>query len=51
MLLTEEELAVEVGQVDSVQIHDMYFAKAAEDQVLEQFAADAAGADHEYSSL
>lgn len=43
--MTEEELAVEVGQVDCVEVDDMDLAKAGADEVLEEFAADATSAD------
>lgn len=47
MLHAEQELAVEIAQVDGVQVDDVDLAEAREDEVLEQFAADAASADHE----
>ena len=45
MLASEQELAVEVAQIDRVQIDNVYLAKAGENEVLEQFAADTSGAD------
>lgn len=47
VLHAEQELAVEIAQVDGVQVDDVDLAEAREDEVLEQFAADAASADHE----
>lgn len=51
VLVAEEELSVEVGEVDGVEVDDVYFAEAALDESLEQFAADAAGADEENAGL
>lgn len=45
MLMAEEKLSIEVAKVNSVEIDDVNFAKAGQNEVLEQFAADAAGAD------
>jgi len=42
---TEEELAVEVGDVDGVEVDDMDVGEADEREVLEQLAAETAGAD------
>lgn len=49
MLDTEEELAVQVGEIDGVQVDDVDVAEAGEEEVLEQLAADTAGADEEDS--
>ena len=51
MLVAEQELAIEVAQVDGVQVDDMDFAKASENQVLEEFAADAASSYHQDTRL
>lgn len=51
VLLVEQKLAVQVGEVDGVEVDDMDLAKAGEDEVLEQFASNATGADHEDSCL
>lgn len=45
MFMSKEELTVEVAEIDGVQIDDVDLAKASEDEVLEEFAADATGAD------
>ena len=45
MLASEQKLAVEVAQIDRVQIDNVYLAEAGEDEVLEQLAADPSGAD------
>lgn len=51
MLVSEEELSVEVTQVDGIEVDDMNVAKAEEDKVLEKFAADTTGTDHKDSRL
>jgi hypothetical protein len=45
VLVSEEELAIQIAQVDGVQVDDVDFAEAGQQQVLEQFAADPAGAN------
>lgn len=45
MFVSEEELAVEVAEVDCVEVDDMYFAEAGQGEVLEEFAANATCAD------
>lgn len=49
--MAEEKLSIEIAEVDSVEIDDVDFAKAGEDEVLEQFAADAASADEQDARL
>jgi hypothetical protein len=51
MLVAEQKLAIQITQIDRVQVDNMDFAKAREHQVLEQFAADAASADHQDARL
>lgn len=51
VLVPEEELAVEIGKVDGVQVYDVNVAESGEHEVLEQLAADAASADHENARL
>lgn len=51
MFVSEEELAVQVREIDGIEVDDAYLPKAAEDEVLEQFAADAARAHHEHTCL
>jgi hypothetical protein len=48
---SEEELPVQVGQVDRVEVDNLDVSKADEDEVFEQFAADTAGADDEEFAL
>lgn len=46
MLVSEEELAIEVTEIDGVKVDDMDFSKAGEDEILEQLATYASSADH-----
>lgn len=45
MFLSEEELAIEIGKINSVKINYVDLPKASEDEVLEQLAAYTACAD------
>lgn len=47
--MSKQKLAIEVRKIDSVQIHDMNLTEAGQNQVLQQFAANASCADHEYA--
>lgn len=47
MLIAEQELPVEVAEIDSVEIYNMYLAEAGENEVLEEFAANAASSYHQ----
>lgn len=51
MLVSEEKLAVEIGEVDSIKIDDVNLAEATKYQVFEELAANAASANHKHSSL
>ena len=51
MFLAEKKLAIQVAQVDSIEINDVDFGKSSEDEILQQLATDAAGTDHKHSSL
>ena len=51
MLIAEQELAVEVAQIDGVEVDNVNFAKSSEDEVLEQLAANAASSYHEHARL
>lgn len=51
VLMPEQKLAVEVGEVDGVEIDDVDVAKSGEDEVLEQLAANAACTNHEDARL
>jgi hypothetical protein len=51
VLVAEQELAIEVAEIDGVQVYHGDIAKAGEDEVLEEFAADATGSDHQNACL
>lgn len=51
MLITEQELAIKIAEVDGVKVDDVDFAEAGEDKVLEQLAANTAGSYHEHARL
>lgn len=51
VLVAEEELAVQVAEVDGVEIDDMDLAKAGQGEVLEQLAADSSSSDHQNAGL
>lgn len=51
MLVAEEELAIQVAQINGIQIHDVDFAETVEDEVLEQLAANATSANHQDARL
>jgi len=44
MSMSEEELAVEIGEIDSVKIYDVNVAESSSDQILQQLASNTAGA-------
>lgn len=48
MFVPEEELAVQIGEVDSVEVDDMDIAKTAQNKVLQKFATDSTSTDHKY---
>ena len=51
MLMTEEELSIQITEVDGIQIDDVNFAEAGEDKVLQKFTANSSGADHQDARL
>lgn len=51
MLVSEEELPIEIAQVDGIEVNDVDFAEAGEDKVLEKFASDPSSTYHENASL
>jgi hypothetical protein len=51
VLIAEQKLPVQVAEVDRVQVYNVNLAKAREHKILEQFAADAASAHHQYARL
>jgi hypothetical protein len=42
MFVTKEELAIEVAEINGIQVDDMNFTKPGQDEVLQQLAADTA---------
>lgn len=46
MLVSEQKLAVQVAEVNSIEVHNVNLAITGEDEVLEEFAADASCANH-----
>lgn len=51
MFVSEEELSVQVGKIDGIEIDDVDFAITSENKVLEQLATNSAGTNHEHASL
>lgn len=51
MLVTEEELAVQVAEIDGIKVDDVDFAITGKKKILEKFAADSAGSYHQDSCL
>ena len=51
MLMTKEELTIEVAEVDCVQIDNVDLPEAGEDKILQKFAANASGAHHQNARL
>lgn len=51
MFLSEEKLAVEVAQVDRIEVDDVDLSEAREDEVLQQFTANTSSTDHEDTGL
>lgn len=51
MLLSEEELSIEVTEIYRIEIDNVDFTETGENKILEQFAADSAGADQEHARL
>lgn len=49
VFVAEQKLSVQVAEVDSIEVDEVYLAKTGLDQVLEQLTADTAGADQEDS--
>lgn len=51
VLVSEEELTVEIAQVDGVQVDNVDLAVTGEHEVLEEFASDATSSDHQHARL
>jgi hypothetical protein len=43
VFIAEEELAVQVAQINGIQIDNVNFAKAGEEEILQQFTSDTTG--------
>jgi hypothetical protein len=51
VFVPEQELTVQVAQIDCIKVDDVNLAEAGQDQVLEQFASNAASANEKHSCL
>lgn len=51
VLGSEEELAIEIAEVNRVEVDNVDLTEAGQDEVFEQFAADTAGTNHEHTRL
>jgi len=51
MLMSKEELSVQVAEIDCIEIHDMNLSEASKNQILEQFAANSTSSNHQDPSL
>ena len=49
MFETEEKLAIQIAQINGIEVDDVDFAKAGKEEVLEQLAADATSAHEQHS--
>jgi hypothetical protein len=45
MFMAEEELAIQIAQINCIEVDNVNFAEPVENKVFEQLTADAAGAD------
>lgn len=51
MFVSKQELSVEIRKVNRIEVDNVDFAVAAEDEVFEQLASDATRANHKYPRL
>jgi hypothetical protein len=51
MLMSKEELAIQVGEIDGVKVDDVDLAEACKHEVLEQLTSNASGTNHEHTGL
>jgi hypothetical protein len=51
VLMSEEKLAIEVAQIDGIEIDNMDLTKTCKDEAFEKLASDSTGAHHQYTSL
>ncbi len=47
MFLSKKELTIEVAEVDGVHVHDVDFAEAREDEILEEFTSNSSSTDQQ----
>jgi len=51
VFMSEKELPVEITQVNCVKVDDVDFPKACQDEVFEELASNAAGANQQHARL
>lgn len=51
MFMTEEKLSVQVTEVNGIEVNDVYLAEPGQQEVFQQLASDAAGADEKNTGL
>lgn len=51
MLVSKEELSIEIAEINRIEVNNVDLPKAGEDEVLEQLASNASSANHQYASL
>lgn len=49
--MSKEELAVQVGQIYRIEVHDVNLAKASGDEILQELASYSTSADHKDARL
>lgn len=49
--MSEEKLAIEVAQIDGIEIDDMDVTEPCEDEVFEKLASDSTSTNHQYAGL
>ena len=49
--MSKQELTIEIAQINSIEVDDVNFAEAGEDEVFQQLATDAACADKKNARL
>jgi hypothetical protein len=51
VFVSEEELSVQIGKIDGIEIDNVDFAIAGENKILQQLATNSTGTNHEHASL
>ena len=49
--MSKEKLAIEITEVDCIEIDNMYLTKAGENEVLEQLASNSTSSNEQYTGL